>query len=291
MHDDVTPEAWLRSRAPERPLGSSAKRVLDHLLTHPMASGFEHASDIAATIGVSTSSVTRMAQQLGFDGWPALQRELRARTLARLSMRDVSDIHGVTDTPFQHALRHDNAALGSWLRGADEGAIARIAHRLQSADRILVAAMGSFAAVGHALAHNLLIAGYPVQPQLDAPGRLANTVAGATAGDVLVFCSYWRHYRVVVDATRVAHRNGAAIVAIADYLPGSIATIVDDAVLIPAEGTSFFASLTIPMAVQQGIVATLARLEPDRVRASIDAAERTWDELDLLVDPRADDLA
>ena len=61
--------------------------------------------------------------------------------------------------------------------------------------------------------------------------------------------------------------------------------VAAEAILIPAEGTSFFASLTVPMAVQQGIVATLARIDAQRVTRQIEAAEELWDELGILIHP------
>ena len=249
--------------------------------------GFAKAADVADAVGVSVSSITRLAQQLGFEGWPHLQHELRARYLAQLTMADVAEIHSVTDPPFQGSLRRDAVSLAETIASLDDRTIARVAELLHGATRIHVTAMGSFAAVGLALSHNLLIAGYPTQALLDRDALLTNTVATLGPGDVLVVCSYWRHYRTVVGAAVAAHARGARIVAIADYLPSQLAEVVDEAVLIPAEGSSFFASLTVPMAVQQGIMATLARLDPERTRRQISETERLWTEIGLLVDPRS----
>ncbi len=283
----LTPDAWLRSRIPKARLGASARKVVHYLLTNVGEAGFAKAADVADAVGVSVSSVTRLAQQLGFEGWPHLQRDLRARYLAQLTMVDVAEIHDVTDPPFQSSLRRDAAALSYTIRALDDRTIGRVAELLHGAARIHVTAMGSFAAVGLALSHNLLIAGYPTQGLLDRDALLTNTVARLGEGDVLVVCSYWRHYRTVVGAAVEAHARGARIIAIADYLPAQLAAVVDEAVLIPAEGTSFFASLTVPMAVQQGIMATLARLDPERTRQQIRETERLWTTIGLLVDPRS----
>lgn len=284
----LAPEAWLRALVPPIGLSASGRKLLNYLLTNVNQAGYAKATELAEAAGVSVSSVTRLAQQLGFEGWPDLQRNLRARYLAQLSAVDISEIHGVTDTPFQSALRRDAQSLASTIRLVDEQSIARVAGRLQGARRILVTAMGSFAAVGQAFTHNLLLAGYPVQPLLDRESTLANTVAGTGPGDVFVVCSYWRHYRATVAAAVAAHRRGAQVVIVSDYLPRRLAPVADEVILIPAEGTSFFPSLTVPMAVQQGILATLARMDPDRTRRNVETAERLWAELDLLIDPRAE---
>lgn len=282
---EMTPDAWLQAQVPASGLGSSAKTLLNYLLTNISEAVYARAAEMASGAGVSLSSATRLAQQLGFEGWPDLQRNLRARYLSGLSMVDVTAMHGITDTPFQSAVRRDIAALTQVARDLDEHAILRIAELLLRASQIHVAAMGSFAAVGQAFSHNLLLAGYPAHGLLDRDAQLANTVARLGPSDVLVVCSYWRHYRVVVGAAIAAHRRGAKVIVISDYLPAALAPVADEVLLIPAEGTSFFASLTVPMAVQQGVMATLARINPEHTRHQIEVSEELWGELDLLMDP------
>lgn len=282
---DLSPVAWLHTRVPESGLGASAKTLLNYLSTNISEAIYAKASDIASITGVSASSVTRLAQLLGFTGWPDMQRDLRARYLASLSMVDVSNVHGITDTPFQSAIRRDISSLTRTERELDENVIRRIAELLLNAEQIHIAAMGSFAAVAQALSHNLLLAGYPVHGLLDRDAQLGNTVAHLRPSDVLVVFSYWRHYRVVVGAAIAAQRRGAKVVLITDYVPRVLSDVAEEVVVINVEGTSFFTSLTVPMAVQQGILATLARIDPERIQQGITASEKLWRELDLLLDP------
>ncbi|GAB3297343.1 MurR/RpiR family transcriptional regulator [Pseudoclavibacter terrae] len=283
----LSPDAWLRGMLAARNLGPTSQKLANYLVTNINAVSYAQASEISASAQVSASTTTRLAQQLGFKGWPDLQQALRTRYLAQLSMVDIAEIHGLTDTPFQNALRNDSELLAATMRDVDDVAIARVAAAVQSAKRVHVTAMGSFAAVGQALVHNLQIAGYHVHALLDRDSALSNSVAQMGDGDLLIVCSYWRHYRTIVAAANAAHRQGATVVALTDYLPPQLEGAVDDLIMIPAEGTSFFPSLTVPMAVQQGLVATLAQLDPEATKVRIDAAERLWNELDILIDPRA----
>ncbi len=72
------------------------------------------------------------------------------------------------------------------------------------------------------------------------------------------------------------------MVLLADSLPYALRRVSDEVVIAPAEGTSFFPSLTATTAVQQGIVATLAGLDPARTRAAMTAAEQGWQDFKLL---------
>lgn len=282
---EAAPAAWLQSRVPAGGMGASARGLLNYLLTHVSEAVYARASEVAEVANVSVSSVTRFAQQLGFSGWPDLQRNLRARYLSGLSLVDITEVHGASDSPFQNALSRDSAALSQAAKELDPHTVLRVAELLMRATQIHVMAMGSFAAVGQSFSHNLLLAGYPAHGLLDRDAQVANTVASLRDSDVVVVCSYWRHYRVVVQGAIAARSRGAKVIVIADYLPRALAPVADEVLLIPAEGTSFFASLTVPMAVQQGIMATLARIDPERTRNQLQAAEALWEDLDLLVDP------
>ena len=275
-------DEWLHSLLPPGGLGTQGRAVFQRLRADPGHASHAPASEIAEMAGASVSSVTRTAQRLGFQGWPRLQAELRSRYLARLSLVDIAASHGDTQTPFGDALRNDQRALAESARSIDEAQILRIAQRIAAAENIYVTAQGSYAAVGLALAHNIGIAGYPVSQLLNEPAALSNAVSRMGPADVLIVCSYWRIYDVAVIAAQLASNRGAGVVLLADSLPSALRTVADEVVLAAAEGTSFFPSLTAATAVQQGIVATLASLNPARTQEAMKAAEQAWQDFKLL---------
>ncbi|NNG20895.1 hypothetical protein HJ590_15280 [Naumannella sp. ID2617S] len=61
-----------------------------------------------------------------------------------------------------------------------------------------------------------------------------------------------------------------------DHLAQALAEVADEVLLVPTEGTSFFASLTGAMAMAQPVVATLATIAPERTMASMTRAEQGW---------------
>lgn len=274
--------AWLTSLMPSTPLGVSGQQLFHNLISDPGKASYSKATELAERSAASISSVTRLAQRLGFRGWPDLQREIRARYLAHLSLLEISDVHEGDDTPFQASLRKDISSLASALRNTDEPQIERIAGILAGAANIYVTAQGSFSAVGHSLVHNVRIAGYPARDLLDNPVSMSNIVAQISANDVLVVCSYWRLYSAAVTAAAAAHARGARVIVIADNVSPALRKSSDEIILVPAESGSFFPSLTAAMSVQQGIVATLARIDPERTRQNLVAVENSWQEFNLL---------
>jgi DNA-binding MurR/RpiR family transcriptional regulator len=280
-----TVQTWLRTLLPANGvagLGNSGLRVFNQLLCLPGKASYATATEVADSAQTSISSVTRLAQRLGYGGWPDLQRDLRVRHLARLSLMDVADAHGGSPTPFQASLRQDADSLTDSLRSLSEEQVVRIAHRLAAAKNIYAVAQGSFAAVAHALLHNIRLAGYPARALLDNAAAIANHVSRFDSADLLMVCSYWRLYDVDVIAAAEARARGATVIVIADNISPALEASADDVLLVPAEGSSFFPSLTAAMAVQQGLVATLAGLDPERTRKSMVIAEDAWQQFKIL---------
>ena len=58
-------------------LTSSQRSLATHLARHRRELAYASAAQVARELDVSASTVVRFAQQLGYDGWPSLQRALR----------------------------------------------------------------------------------------------------------------------------------------------------------------------------------------------------------------------
>ncbi|TDO94592.1 MurR/RpiR family transcriptional regulator [Enemella evansiae] len=273
---------WLRSRLPAEGLSERAARVFHHLALRPGEAAHVPASEVATATGTSLSTVTRLAQRLGFRGWPELQRELRSRYLAGLSLAEVTASHRSDEAEPWSSLRHDLTLLDETLRSWDPEAVQRAAGLIDEARQVHVTAHGSYAAVGLALKHNLGLAGFPVGELLGEPSAVANAVSRMGPGDLLVVCSYWRLYNHAVIAAQQAHRAGAQVVLIADHLAPALADTVDEVLLVSSESSSFFPSMTGAIAVAQALVATAAELDPQRTMTALARAEQGWETFGLM---------
>jgi DNA-binding MurR/RpiR family transcriptional regulator len=275
-------EGWLRDRLPERGLRPKSAAVLDVLVTQPRRASFGSTAELAQLAGVNIATVTRTAQALGFAGWPALQQELRARYLSSLSAPQVAEEHRGVDSPGSASLSRDLDSLALLNRRIDEELIREVARAIAAARRTVVIADGSYAAVGIAFAHNARLAGYDVHAVTAGDADLANTTAKLTGDDVLVAISFWRLYESTVLAAEEAKSRGARVFAVTDAASPSLAGAAESVLMVPAEGVTFFPSLTAGMALVQAIVAQLAAVDPARTGKSIEAAEAMWSRFDLL---------
>ena len=77
------------------------KRIAQYILEHYDKAAFMTAAKLGTTVGVSESTVVRFASELGFEGYPQLQRSLQELIRNRLTsvqrMEVTSDQLGETN--------------------------------------------------------------------------------------------------------------------------------------------------------------------------------------------------
>jgi DNA-binding MurR/RpiR family transcriptional regulator len=276
-------EDWLRRLADGRPLSRAVHDVVQSAIGNPEFASYASAMDVAKTANVNVATVTRAAQAVGFSGWPALRQEIRARYLGLLTASEVATIHSAHSTgqPFDDALSRHLEGLNAVRKTLDRRVVRQFAKALASSNRRLIAASGSFAAVGKLLAHNATLAGYRTE-LIEDGATLANAISDLSGSDMVVAITYWRLYNATIVAARQAKALGATLCVISDTAVSPLAELADHLLIVPAEGASFFPSMAPSVAVVEGICAELVALDPDKAGKSIAAAETQWQAFDLL---------
>ncbi len=276
-------QEWLNERAEEHRLSGKSREVIAAIASQPSRASYASTKEVAEMARANVASVVRAAQALGFDGWPVLRQELRARYLAALSAPEMAAHHGgeMAAQPFDASLQRDIANLAEVSRWVDREALSGIVEAIVGAERTLIIGSGSYAAVCQVLAHNIAFAGYPVDAPADGPA-IATSVARLGSNDTLIAVGFWRLYETTVRAAESAHERGATVCAITDSSGSPLAEIADHSIIVPAEGVVYFASLTAATAVANGICAEVAAHDPERTKQSINRTEEEWQNFGLV---------
>ncbi|MGW1229398.1 MurR/RpiR family transcriptional regulator [Streptomyces sp. NPDC001478] len=248
-----------------RRLTPTQRRIAHSMVRRAGDAPFLSSVELAELAGVSQPSVTRFAVALGFDGYPALRRHLRA--YAPAGPADDPD-QDAADTPnaYQQAvlgeienLRH----LADLL--ADPGPVERAGRLLAASRPLLVLGLraassqargfGYFAAKVHPDVRVLDEGGSMLHDRIDAGRR-----AGATA---LICFALPRHPREAVDALAHARGQGLTVVSVADSAFAPVAAHSD--LLIPAAvGTGLaFDTACAPMLLGRVLLEAMCDDLPD----------------------------
>lgn len=254
-------------------LTPTQRRIAHSLVQHAASAAFLSAAEVAELAQVSQPSVTRFAMALGYDGYPALRRRLRAFAATGPG---ASAGGGHADDEVQAAVR------------AEAGNLATLADQL--ADRTRVNAAGALLAASRPLPVLGLRAAAPlaayfayfaakVHPDvrvLDTGGSLLVDrldQARAAGASALLAIVLPRYPRESMEALREARAAGVAVVVVTDSAVSPAAELAD-IVLPAAVGTRLVFDLhAAPMALSMVVLQALCDAAPAQAQRRLEGFE------------------
>jgi DNA-binding MurR/RpiR family transcriptional regulator len=252
-------------------LTPTQRRIAHSLVEHAHKVAYLSAAEVADLAGVSQPSVTRFAMALGYEGYPALRRELRE--LAGDDQTEPAE-HNAMQLAVQAEANHLER-LRDQLAKLDD---VRRAARLLVATNVLPV-LGLRAAAP--------LAGYfgyfaaKVRPDvrvLDTGGTnlLDRLDQARTAGaEAMLAVVLPRYPRESLEAIREARTAGLAVVAITDSAVSPAAEAADVA-LPAAVGTQLVFDLhTGPMAMAMVLLQAMCDADPEPVQRRLEDFEAT----------------
>jgi DNA-binding MurR/RpiR family transcriptional regulator len=252
-------------------LTPTQRRIAQSLVRHAPSAAYLSAAEVADLAGVSQPSVTRFAMALGFAGYPALRRELRALVNGNAPATTAGNA-------MQQAVRAEAEHLERLVGHLDDLTPVTAAADLLVASRPLpvlglraaaplAAYFGYFAAKVHPDVRVLDSGGTQVLDRLDQ-ARAAG--AGAMLAVVLP-----RYPRETLDVIREATAAGLQVVALTDSAVSPAAEYAD-VVLPAAVGTRLVFDLhTGPMAMAMVLLQAMCDARPEPVQRRLEEFEAT----------------
>lgn len=266
---------FIRQQFPEMsPQFQSAAR---YLLEHPQDVAVESMRSIAARAGVQPPTMVRMAQSLGFAGWPKLREvfveqvrpqpepyALRAKMLVE---------RGESPSLIAESFRAQRENL-QHIERQNPDALLRAASLLTGAKTVHVA--GFRACYGIAFTFHYLYRffrtsvallsgeGGTLEMQLRSIGRQDATV-------IISFAPYSREARMVAETAR---QVGSCVVAITDSVVAPVSLLADETILISVSSPSFFPSIVAGIAASETLLEILVSQGGEMAVAQIEDSER-----------------
>lgn len=260
-------------RAQQSSLQKGEQLVAAVILDEPDAVIYRSVTEVAEAAGVSTATVVRCAQRLGFRGFHDLK-------LALAQERAVYEHHageaGADDGPIG-ILRQVTAAGAQTVRDAgslvDAAAFAAATVAIAAAPRLLVLGVGTSAPLAQDAGYRFRTVG--VQAEAPADLHVQHVAAGMLGpGDVCLAVSHSGATRETVAGVEAASAAGATTVAITSFLRSPLTDAADIALTAGTRELSFrleaMASRLAHMAVIDALLVAVAESDPARAQAALD---------------------
>ncbi|RMC37265.1 MurR/RpiR family transcriptional regulator [Paracoccus alkanivorans] len=202
-------------------LTPSERMLASHLTRHYPVAGLGSMPQLAKEAGVSTPTVLRLVQKLGFRGYPEFQAQLRAEVEARLESPLAKRARWSDGVPQTHMLnRFADAVLTNLsvtLGRIDHAEFDACAAMLADQQRNIFVTGGR---ITHALADYLVTQLGIVRPGVSLLPPLSNAWPPALLdlrpGDVMVVFDIRRYENSILELAELAAESGAEIVLMTD---------------------------------------------------------------------------
>lgn len=268
------------------------KQIARFILEHYDKAAFMTASRLGVTVGVSESTVVRFATELGYDGYPHLQRALQEMIRNKLTsvqrMEVAGDRMGGRDV-LQTVLHADTDMIRVTLDEIDRDAFQGAVDALMGANRIYILGVRSSSALASFLGFyfNLLFENVTLV-HTNSVSEIFEQVLRVGPGDVLFGISFPRYSKRTLSAMKYARDRGARVIALTDSQLSPLARVADHVLLARSDMASFVDSLVAPLSVINALIVAVGMSRRDEIEHTFNKLERIWEEYDVYEKPEDD---
>ena len=263
-------------------LSKGHKKIADFIKSNYEKASFMTAASLGKAVGVSESTVVRFASNIGFDGYPELQKYLQEAVKSHLTSvqrMDVAASRYGGDDFVDRAFMTDIEMIKQTRDSISREAFSKSAEAINKAKKIYILGVRSSAALASFTAFYLrFLYENVVLIDTSASSELFEQMFRISEDDVCIAISFPRYSNQTVKALSFAKSRGATIISITDGEMSPIAPYATHLLVAKSSMVSFVDSLVAPLSVINALIAASAREKRDDVYNDFKALEEIWDE-------------
>ena len=268
-----------------RTFSKGQKLIANYILQSYDKAAFMTASRLGKTVGVSESTVVRFAVELGFDGYPSMQRTLQE--LVRNKLTSVQRIEVANDRignqdVVSTVLQADIDTLRKTSETLDRREMNESVELILQAKRIYIIGVRSSTAIADFL--NFYFRNIFENVSLvssTSTSEMFEQMLRVGKGDVVIGISLPRYSSRTVKTMQYAKDCGAATIAITDKPDAPAGKLADHVLVAKSDMVSVVDSLVAPMSVVNALIVAVSRRREEQVSMTFKNLERLWDEYDV----------
>ncbi|MBR4109191.1 MAG: MurR/RpiR family transcriptional regulator [Oscillospiraceae bacterium] len=278
MRDDIL--SILKSKATGFSKGQ--RRIADYITEYYDKAAFMTASRLGKTVNVSESTVVRFAMELGYDGYPSMQKAMQEMVLNRLT--SVQRI-GVTNDRLgdqdvvSMVLHGDMEKLRQTNDTVSRENFRNAVDAILRAKRIFVLGVRSAAALANFMGYYLNYMFDNVHVVTTSGGsEMFEKLVNIEAGDVVIAFSFPRYSTATVKGVQYCRSVGASVVGLTNSNLSPLAQHSDHILVAKSDMVSLVDSLVAPLSLVNALLVALASGREEILAKNFDTLERVWEE-------------
>lgn len=258
------------------------KLIGRYILDNYDKAAFMTASKLGKTVNVSESTVVRFAAELGYDGYPAMQKALQEMIRSKLTTIqriEVSNDRLGDQDVLTKVVQSDIEKLRMSLEEMSREEFSGVVDAIVGARKIYILGVRSSAALSDFLAFYFnLIFDNVSHIQTTLASEMFEQMLRVGKEDVVIGISFPRYSTRTVRAMEFARDQGATVVAITDSELSPLYDTANYRLLAKSDMASFVDSLVAPLSIINALIVAIGRKKAVEVTNTFQRLEQIWDE-------------
>ncbi len=262
---------------------SKSQRLIGGFITeHYEKAAYMTASRLGSTVGVSESTVVRFAIEMGYEGYPEMQKALQNYSKTRLTALqrlDITNNRIDSEHVLKSVLMQDIDRIRMTVEMTDEDSFDKAVNSIISAKNIYIFGAMSSNVLARFLDYyfQLIFDNVHFVQAVNTSGIYQQLIR-IDKGDVLIAFSFPRYCQSTANAAKYAASCGAQIVAITDSAASPLGQLADHVLLAKSDMASFADSLAAPLSLINAIIVAVGMKKRDKLETTLARLETMWDE-------------
>ena len=266
-------------------LSKGHRRIATFIIEHYDKAAYMTAAKLGAQVGISESTVVRFADELGFDGYPALQHSLQEIVRNKLTtlqrMEITSDRIGNSDI-LDKVVQSDIDKIRITLERINHEHFNTAIDAIVNAENIYILGMRSSSSLASFMAFYFnLIFDNARCINMSGGSETLEQIMRISDKDVLIGISFPRYSKRSINAVKYAKSQGAHIVTITDSNISPIAAYADSLLLAESDMASFVDSLVAPLSIINAIIVATGMKKKEEVAHTFTKLEEIWEKYEV----------
>lgn len=246
---------------------------------------FMTANRLGKTVGVSESTVVRFAMELGYEGYPEMQKALQEMVVNRLTsvqrIEVANDRIGNQDV-LTTVIQSDIEKLRQTAETVSRQSFLHAVEAILKARRVYIVGVRSTAPLATLL-------GYYLSQMLDTVRTVTNSgtsaifeqVISADHRDVVIAFSFPRYSSSTAQAAKYCREKGVEVIGITDSPASPLGRNCDHVLLAKSDMISLVDSLTAPLSIVNALIVAVAARREQELENRFGELERVWEQYNV----------
>ncbi|MBE6793871.1 MAG: MurR/RpiR family transcriptional regulator [Ruminococcaceae bacterium] len=262
---------------------SKGQKLIAHFIeNHYDQAAFLTASKLGELVGVSESTVVRFATEIGYSGYPELQKamqEMIKDKLTSVQRIEVTAAKIENNDVLGTVLNQDIQKIRRTIEETSREDFRNAVKSIINAEHIYIYGARSASALANFLGYyfGLIFDNVHIITTASRSG-VYESLFRISEKDALIGISFPRYSSVAVNAMSFAHSRGASTISITDNMLSPLVPHSSSVLIARSDMASVVDSLVAPLSLINALIVATVIEKKDDVKATFEALESVWNE-------------